>query len=171
MGFKRLWKLIIMVEGINARMLFHANRMTNLVGPGSALLLIGLIVPMVMEEVNEVTGRFTVNELNIFNGIFSVIMGIGLTLIAYGLTYRRKGDVVVPIVMCILLLCSIDLFIWVYYVWLNWIPGPSGIFILPFAPPGDIPLLLTLFFLLLIILARLSYYHDPRNSGRPKYYR
>ncbi len=160
-----------MVEGIDARSLFHSQRMNNLIEPGLILLFIGLFLPLLIVEFNNFTGRFTVAELNLFDTVFSAIMGIGLALLAYGVTYRRRGNVVVPIVLCILLLCSVDLFIWIYFVWLNWLPGPADIFIIPFAPPGDIPLLLTLLFILLILLARLSYFRDPRRSGKPKYSR
>ena len=160
-----------MVEGLDARSLFRTQRMNNLIEPGLILLFIGLFLPLLIVEYNNITGRFTITELNLFNSVFSVIMATGLALLAYGVTYRRKGHIIVPIVLCILLLCSVDLFIWIYFVWLNWLPGPADIFILPFAPPGDIPLLLTLLFIILILMARLSYFRDPRRSGRPKYSR
>ncbi len=159
-----------MVEGLDAKSLFKAQRMNNLIEPGTIMLFIGLFVPILVEESNIQTGRFTTGEMNLFNGVFSVIMAAGLALIAYGVTYRRKGDVVMPILLCLLLLCSFDLFIWIYFVWLNWLPGPYLIFILPFAPPGDIPLILTLMFILLILMARVSYFRDPRRSGKPRYY-
>lgn len=158
-----------MVEGLNAGLLAHSERMNNLIGPGSVLLFLGIMMPVLIEEVNDFTGRFTIGELNVFNGFLSIVLMLGLALVAYGITYRRKGDILLPIAFCLILVCSIDLLSWIYFVRLNWTPVPSSIFILPLAPPGYIPLILTIFFFLLIILARISYSLDPRSRGFPKY--
>lgn len=158
-----------MVEGINIRQMVHVKRMDNLIEPGCILLFAGLLVPVLFEIANYFTGRFSARELDILNGILSMIMASGLVLIAYGLTYRRAGDILLPLEFCLLMLGSIDLIFWVYFVWLNWIPSPSDIFIFPYAPPGDIPLLLTVFFMIFVLAARFTYSRDPRKAGKPKY--
>lgn len=160
-----------MVEGLNAGFLVHSERMNKLIDPGCIFLFLGIFFPLLFESQSNISGRFTIAQLNVFNVFFSVLMALGLVMIAYGVTYRRKGDIVLPVVFCLLLLCSIDLFFWVYFVWLNWIPVPPALFILPLAPPGYIPLILTLFFILLFLVARLSYARDPRKLGQPKYTR
>lgn len=158
-----------MVEGMNASLLAHTERMTSLTRPGCILLFVGIIMPVIAETVNLLSSLFTNREMDLFNGIFSIVMVLGLTFLAYGLTYQREGKILLPLVLCFLLLCSIDLISWVYFVWLNWVPVPPAIFILPYSPPGYIPVLLTLLFISLIVVARLSYYRDPRSFGRPRY--
>lgn len=158
-----------MVEGIDARYLAKVERMDNLIIPGSILLLTGLLMPVLVEEFNDFTGRFTLSVLNVFNGTFCILLILGVILTAYSLTYRRRGDILMPLAPVFFVLLSIDLFIWIYFAILHWASGPSGIFILPFAALGQIPLLLTLFFVSMVIIARFSYSRDPRKSGKPRY--
>ena len=64
-----------------------------------------------------------------------------------------------------------DLFAWIYFLVIHFIPEPSGFFILPYTNPGELPLLLTAFFILMVLAAKYSYMRDPRNSGKPLYFR
>ncbi len=158
-----------MVEGLNASMLAHARRMDSLMFPGLVLLFLGVLIQSIAYSVGVYLGWSGMSSLNFFDGICSVAMFAGLTLIAYGITYSRRGNIVLPLAFCIVMLCSADLISWMYFVRLNWTPAPSTVYIIPFVPPGYLPLILTLLFLLLILLARFNYSVDPRKSGLPRY--
>ncbi len=160
-----------MVEGLNAGLLVHAGRIDHLKVPGLILLFFGVFTQLVVYGLNSYYELFITSSCNIFNGICSVIMVTGLAFIAYGVTYSRKGNIALPLAFCIAMLCSADLVSWMYFVRLNWIPAPSAMFIIPYAPPGYVPLILTLLFLSLVLLARVNYSLDPRKYGMPKYMR
>lgn len=159
-----------MVEGINARALVEMERINGMMYPGFFLLMIGIMIPSVLEELSDITGRITFRELYFLNGFFSLAMIIGIVMFAYGITYRRNGEIMLLLAFSLLLLFSVDAFLWIYFVILNWVPGPAGIFILPFAALGQIPLLLTLFFMAVVCIAHMTYVHDPRKLGKPRYH-
>lgn len=158
-----------MVEGLNVGLLVHARRIDNLMTHGLVLLFTGVLTQLAAYALSFYYGWFLMDSLNIFNGIFSIVMVMGLAFIAYGVTYSRKGNIALPLAFCIVMLCSADLISWMYFVRLNWTPAPSAIFIIPFAPPGYVPFILTLVFLSLVLLARFNYSLDPRKYGLPKY--
>lgn len=160
-----------MVEGLNAGMLVHAGRIDHLKVPGLILLFFGVSTQLVVYSLNSYYGLFLTSSCNIFNGICSLIMVTGLAFIAYGVTYSRNGNIAMPLVFCFAMLCSTDLISWMYFVWLNWTPPPSAMLIIPYAPPGYVPLILTILFLSLVLLARVNYGLDPRKYGMPKYMR
>lgn len=160
-----------MVEGLNVKSLVAVDRMNNLVVPGFILFLSGLVIPFLLEEFSDYNSMITPAELNFCNGICSLILLVGITLFAFGITYRRGGNIARLLLYSFTLLFSIDAFLWIYFVILNWLPGPSGIFIIPFAALGQIPLLLTLFFIVVLAVAHYAYIKDPRKSGRPRYLR
>lgn len=160
-----------MVEGINIKSLVAVDRMNNLVVPGFLLFLSGLVIPFLLEEYSDLTGFIASPELDFCNGICSLVLLAGIALFAFGITYRRGGNISRSLLYSLVLLFSIDALLWVYFVILNWLPGPSGIFLIPYAALGQIPLLLTLFFIFVLSVAHFAYIRDPRRSGRPRYLR
>lgn len=160
-----------MVEGLNAGLLIHARRMDSLMAQGLILFFFGILTQLVAYVLSIHYGWFMMGSFNILNGICSIITVMGLAFIAYGVTYSRKGNIALPLAFCIAMLCSADLISWMYFVRLNWTPAPSAIFIIPLAPPGYVPLILTLLFLSLVLLARVNYSLDPRKYGVPKHMR
>lgn len=160
-----------MVEGLNIKSLVAVDRMIHLEMPGFILFLAGLTIPVILAEYNAITNVIAPVDLNFCNGICSLIIMVGLTFFAFGTTYRRAGNIPRPLLYFLALLVSVDTFLWIYFVILNWLPGPSGIFIIPFASLGQIPLLLTLFFIMVLSMAHFSYIRDPRRSGNPRYFK
>lgn len=159
-----------MVEGLNAKTLLEMDRMDNLAVPGFILMSIGIGMPLLIELVNRFTQHFTLSQLNVFNGTFCVIMITGLFMLGYGITFRRRGDIVMPLALSFTVLFSVDLFSWVYFAIMHFVSGPQGIFIIPFVAPGQIPFVLTLLFIMAVMSARMTYLHDPRKSGKPLYF-
>lgn len=160
-----------MVEGLDARSLFMADRINSLAGPGVLLVALGMFIPASVDAFHKITGQFTLLEIFALNTVLSGVMMLGFILVAFGVTYRRRGEVFVPLALSTSLLLSVDLFAWIYFSVIHFIPEPSGFFILPYTNPGELPLLLTAFFILMVLAAKYSYMRDPRNSGKPLYFR
>lgn len=160
-----------MVEGLNARALVIGERMNGLVGPGTALFVVGISMPILVSAVNSITGRLSHHSIDVFDALLSAVMLTGMAMVAFSITYRRRGDIFMPLLSTLLLLFSFDLFSWFYFTRIHYLPDPSGTFILPYTVPGELPFALTLIFMFAVITARYTYTRDPRKSGRPKYFR
>lgn len=159
-----------MVEGLDARFLFVLQRREHLVFPGTALFLLGLFMPILTQETGEFYGRFTQYDGGAFSLVFSVIMFLGLFMAAIGIIFRERGEIHGPLAVSIIAVLAIDLLLW-FYLPIIGLSAPTGLIsVLPFLSPAQIPLGITLIFILLVFAARRVYRKDPRKSGKPKYH-
>lgn len=158
-----------MVEGINARSLLLIERREHMAIPGLILFFIGLLMPIVIQETGEFYGTFSIYDGGAFNLAFSGIMFLGLLMSATGIIFREKGEIHGPIAASMLTLLAVDAFMWFYLPTIG-LSSPTGLIsILPFLSPAQIPMGITVLFILLVLAARRFYRKDPRKSGRPKY--
>lgn len=158
-----------MVEGLDARSLLLIERRERMVFPGTILFLMGLLMPIAIQETREFYGRFNAYDGGAFNLAFSAIMFLGLFMAALGIMFREKGEIHKPIAASIVIILALDTFMWFYLPNIG-ITAPTGLIsVLPFLSPAQIPLGLTLIFILLVLAARRFYRKDPRKSGKPKY--
>ena len=159
-----------MVEGLDARSLVLIERREHMVFPGTILFLIGLLMPIAIHLTDEFYGRFNTFDGGAFNLAFSAIMFLGLIMAALGIMFREKGEIHRPIAASLIAILVSDLFMWLYLPTIG-LSAPTGLIsILPFLSPAQIPMGLTLIFILLVFSARRLYRKDPRKSGKPKYH-
>jgi hypothetical protein len=165
--FRLRWYQI--VEGLDARSLFLIEKRERMVFPGSILFLIGLLMPIAIHETDQFYGRFNTFDGGAFNLAFSAIMFLGLIMAALGIIFREKGEIHKPIAASLILILAADVFMWLYLPTIG-LSAPTGLIsILPFLSPAQIPMGLTLIFILLVLGARRFYRKDPRKTGKPKY--
>ena len=165
--FRLRWYQI--VEGLDARSLFLIEKRERMVFPGSMLFLIGLLMPIAIHETDQFYGRFNTFDGGAFNLAFSAIMFLGLIMAALGIIFREKGEIHKPIAASLILILAADVFMWLYLPTIG-LSAPTGLIsILPFLSPAQIPMGLTLIFILLVLGARRFYRKDPRKTGKPKY--
>ncbi len=165
--FRLRWYQI--VEGLDARSLFLIEKRERMVFPGSILFLIGLLMPIAIHETDQFYGRFNTFDGGAFNLAFSAIMFLGLIMAALGIIFREKGEIHKPIAASLIVILAADVFMWLYLPTIG-LSSPTGLIsILPFLSPAQIPMGLTLIFILLVLGARRFYRKDPRKTGKPKY--
>ena len=158
-----------MVEGLDARSLLVLEKGEQMVVPGAILFLIGLLMPILIRETSEFYGSFSRYDAGAFNIIFSSIMFLGLFMSAVGIMFRERGQIHRPTAVVLAIALAVDTVLWFYLPTVG-LSTPSGLIsLLPFLSPAQIPLGITVIFVLLVLAARSLYRKDPRKSGKPKY--
>lgn len=158
-----------MAEGLDVRSLMAMERKEHLVVPGLILFIIGLSMPIIIEKTGEFFGTFSKYDGSAFDLAFCCIMFLGLFLSAMGLIFRERGAIHKPLASSIIVLLTIDLIMW-FVLPIVGVSSPTGLIsLLPFLSPAQIPLGLTVVFILLVFASRGFYKRDPRKSGKPKY--
>ncbi len=158
-----------MVEGLDARSLLVIDKGEQMVIPGAILFFIGLLMPILIQETREFYGSFSRYDGGAFNMAFSAIMLLGLFMSAMGIMFRERGQIHGQTTVVLLFALIVDTVLWFYLPTVG-LSTPSGLIsLLPFLSPAQIPLGITLIFIVLVLAARSLYRKDPRKSGKPKY--
>ncbi len=159
-----------MVEGLDVRSLMAIERREHMVIPGSILFLIGLFMPIIIEKTGELYGSFSIYDGGAFDLAFCCIMFLGLFLSALGIIFRERGAIHKQLAASLMVVLIVDVILWFCLPILG-LSSPTGLIsLLPFLAPAQIPLGLTLIFILLVFASSQYYKKDPRKSGKPKYH-